>query len=49
MINRAVELCDRVEVLIGSSNESGTSKNPFTYETREEMLKTVFGDSICVC
>lgn len=49
MINRAVELCDRVGVLIGSSNESGTSKNPFTYETREEMLKTVFGDSICVC
>ena len=49
MINRAVELCDRVGVFIGSSNESGTSKNPFTYETREEMLKTVFGDSICVC
>lgn len=49
MINRAVELCDRVGVLIGSSKESGTSKNPFTYETREEMLKTVFGDSICVC
>lgn len=49
MINRAIELCDRVGVLIGSSNESGTSKNPFTYETREEMLKTVFGDSICVC
>lgn len=49
MINRAVELCDRVGVFIGSSNESGTSKNPFTYETREEMLKNVFGDSICVC
>ncbi len=49
MINRAIELCNRVGVLIGSSNESGTSKNPFTYETREEMLKTVFGDSICVC
>lgn len=49
MINRAIELCDRVGVFIGSSNESGTSKNPFTYETREEMLKTVFGDSICVC
>lgn len=49
MINRAIELCDRVGVFVGSSNESGTSKNPFSYETREEMLKTVFGDSICVC
>lgn len=49
MINRAVELCDRVGVFVGSSNESGTSKNPFTFETRAEMLKTVFGDKIRVC
>ena len=48
MINRAVELCERVGIFVGSSNESGTSKNPFSYETREDMLKTAFGDAIYV-
>lgn len=48
MINRAVELCNSVGVFVGSSNESGTNKNPFSYETRADMLKTVFGDEISV-
>lgn len=48
MIKRAVELCERVGIFVGSSNESGTSKNPFSYETREDMLKTAFGDAIYV-
>lgn len=48
MINRAIELCDKVGIFVGSSNESGTSKNPFTYETREDMLKTVFGNEVFV-
>ncbi len=48
MISRAAELCDKVGVFVGSSDESGTSKNPFSYETREDMLKTVFGDGIFV-
>lgn len=48
MINRAIELCDKVGIFVGSSNESGTSKNPFTYETREDMLKTVFGNKVFV-
>ncbi len=46
MINRAIELCDKVGIFVGSSNESGTSKNPFSYETREDMLKTVFGNEV---
>lgn len=46
MIRDAIALCDRVAVFIGSSQESGTQKNPFSYETRERMLKTVFGDAI---
>ncbi len=46
MIRDAAALCERVAVFIGSSQESGTQKNPFSYETREKMLKTVFGDSI---
>lgn len=48
MINRAIELCDKVGIFVGSSNESGTSKNPFSYETREDMLKTVFGNEVFV-
>lgn len=48
MINRAIALCERVGVFVGSSNESGTSKNPFSYDTREKMLKTVFGDNVFV-
>ena len=48
MIDKAVELCDRVGVLIGSSQESGTNKNPFTYETRAGLLKKIYGDRISV-
>lgn len=48
MIRTAVALCDEVGVFIGSSQESGTYKNPFTYEQRKEMLKALFGDSIRV-
>lgn len=48
MISRAIELCGKVGIFVGSSNESGTSKNPFSYETREDMLKTVFGEKIYV-
>lgn len=46
MLQKAVELCDRVGVFIGSSQESGTNKNPFTYEMRKEILEKVFGGSI---
>lgn len=46
MINKAVSVCDKVGIFVGSSQESGNNKNPFTYEKRAELLKTVFGDSI---
>lgn len=48
MIGKALELCDRVGVFIGSSQESGTNKNPFPYEMRERILKKIYGDSIYV-
>lgn len=48
MLQKAIDLCDTVGVFVGSSQESGTLKNPFSYETRENMLKTVFGDKIRV-
>ena len=48
MIDKAIELCDKVGVFIGSSQESGTNKNPFSYEMRESILKKIYGDRICI-
>ena len=48
MVNTALHLCRQVGVFVGSSQESLTSKNPFSYEIWEEMLHAVFGDAIRV-
>ena len=46
IIDKAVELCDEVGIFIGSSQESGTNKNPYTYELRKELLENVYGDRV---
>ena len=46
MIDAALSVCDEVAVFIGSSQESGTNKNPFTYETRREMLQRIYKNKI---
>ena len=46
MIDKALELCEKVGIFIGSSQESGTNKNPFTYEMRKQMLEKVYGGRI---
>ena len=48
IIEKAIELCGETGIFIGSSQESGTNKNPFTYEQRKELLLNVFGDRIKV-
>lgn len=48
MICKAIALCDRVGLFVGSSQESGTFKNPFSYELRREMLADVFGDRVSI-
>ena len=48
MIQKALQICDKVCILVGSSQESGTSKNPFSYALREEMLRRVFGSEILI-
>lgn len=48
MINTAVKLCGRVGIFVGSSQESGTRNNPFSYETRERVLKKLFGDTVSI-
>ena len=44
MIEKAVAVCGRVGIFVGSSQESGTSKNPYTYEQRERFLRKALGD-----
>lgn len=48
VIDKALELCEKVGVFIGSSQESGTNKNPFTYEMRESVFKKIYGDRISI-
>jgi len=49
MIDAALKTADRVGIMIGSSQEQGTAKNPFSYEEREKMLRSVYGDRIMIC
>lgn len=44
LINTALMLCDRVLILIGSSQECGTERNPLNINTRTKMLREVYGD-----
>ena len=46
MIRTAIALCHQVGIFIGSSQESGTSTNPFPYEIRCRMLRNLFGDAV---
>lgn len=46
MIRTALALCDRVGIFVGSSQESGTANNPFSYHTREKLLRLLFGDVV---
>ena len=38
-------LCDRLLILIGSSQECGTKRNPLNINTRTKMLRMVYGDN----
>ena len=46
MIQEALNRCDRVLLFIGSSQESRTEKNPFTYEERRGFIETVFSEEV---
>lgn len=48
MIDTALSICGEVCVLIGSSQEEKTAKNPFSYELRRKMLQKIYGDRIKV-
>lgn len=44
-LNKAFDLADKVIVGIGSSQESGTEKDPFDFEIRKRMIKSLPGVS----
>lgn len=45
LIDTGLLLCDRLLILVGSSQLSGTERNPLNVETRIRMLREVYGDS----
>ena len=46
MISKAIEDNETVIVCPGSVQESGTIRNPWTFEQRKTMLKNIYGDRI---
>lgn len=45
LFETGLKLCDRLLILVGSAQESGTERNPFNIATRIKMLKTIYGDN----
>lgn len=44
LVDTALQLCDRVIVLVGSSQESGTERNPFNVATRINVIRECYPD-----
>lgn len=44
LVETGLKLCDRILILIGSSQESGTERNPYDLATRMDMLKAIYGN-----
>lgn len=48
LFRHAISISDRPLILVGSSQESGTLRNPFSVTTRIDCIKEVFGDSVII-
>lgn len=42
IIRRMLDECKQIIIVIGSAQESGTEKNPFTFEQRADLIMNVF-------
>ena len=42
VLDQALLMCDRVLVLVGSSQEQGTLRNPYSAATRIEMIREIY-------
>lgn len=45
LVESGLKLCDRVLILVGSSQESGTERNPYNVVTRTNMIREIYDDS----
>lgn len=46
IVRRALDVSKQVLLLIGSSQESNTAKNPFSYEIRKDIIYSIFKDEV---
>lgn len=44
VIRKAKQICEEVVILVGSSQEAGTLKNPLSYEQRKDIIMQAFPD-----
>ena len=42
LVDAGLSLCDRILILIGSAQESGTERNPFNIATRIDVIRSVY-------
>lgn len=45
LVDAGLQLCDRVLILIGSAQESGTERNPYNISTRIDAIRSVYADN----
>ena len=45
LVDAGLSLCDRILILIGSAQESGTERNPFKIATRINVIRSVYEDN----
>ncbi len=43
LVENAFKLCDRVLILVGSSQEQGTLRNPYFASTRIDVIRQIYG------
>lgn len=48
VINTALKVCDRLLILVGSSQLVGTERNPFNIGTRIDMIREIYGSEVIV-
>ena len=44
LVDAGLGLCDRLFILVGSSQECGTERNPFNVTTREKVIRECYPD-----
>lgn len=46
LVETGLKLCDRMLILVGSAQESGTLRNPYDVATRIDVIKAIYGDAV---